>query len=63
MKAGDTVKKGDLLLEVDLDKVKAAGYDTITPMLICNTDDYAAVNGLDGKDVQAGDDVIVITEK
>lgn len=31
-------------------------------MLICNTDDYAAVNGLDGKDVQAGDDVIIITE-
>lgn len=63
VKAGDTVKKGDLLLEVDLDKVKAAGYDTITLMLICNTDDYAAVNGLDGKDVQAGDDVIIITEK
>ena len=63
VKAGDTVKKGDLLLEVDLDKVKAAGYDTITPMLICNTDDYAAVSGLDGKDVQAGDDVIIITEK
>ena len=63
VKAGDTVKKGDLLLEVDLDKVKAAGYDTITRMLICNTDDYAAVNGLDGKDVQAGDDVIIITEK
>ena len=57
------VKKGDLLLEVNLDKVKAAGYDTITPVLICNTDDYAAVNGLDGKDVQAGDDVIIITEK
>ena len=27
VKAGDKVKKGDLLLEVDLDKVKAAGYD------------------------------------
>ncbi len=61
--AGDTVKKGDLLLEVDLDKVKEAGYDTITPMLICNTDEYAAVNGLDGKEVKPGDDVIVITVK
>lgn len=61
--AGDTVKKGDLLLEVDLDKVKEAGYDTITPMLICNTDEYAAVNGLDGKEVKPGDDVIAITVK
>lgn len=62
VKAGDKVEKGDLILEVDLDKVKAAGYDTITPMLICNTDDYAEVAGLSGKDVEAGDDVIVITE-
>lgn len=60
VQAGDKVKKGDLLLEVDLEKVKAAGYDTITPMLICNTDDYASVEGLSGKDVQPGDDVIKI---
>lgn len=61
VQAGDKVKKGDLLLEVDLEKVKAAGYDTITPMLICNTDDYASVEGLSGKGVQPGDDVIKIT--
>ncbi len=61
VQAGDKVKKGDLLLEVDLEKVKAAGYDTITPMLICNTDDYASVEGLSGKDVEPGDDVIKIT--
>ncbi len=63
VQAGDKVKKGDLLLEVDLEKVKAAGYDTITPMLICNTDDYASVEGLSGKDVQPGDDVIKITHQ
>lgn len=63
VQAGDYVKKGTLLLEVDLEKVKAAGYDIITPMLICNTDDYASVDGLAGKDVQPGDDVIVIREK
>lgn len=61
VQAGDKVKKGDLLLEVDLEKVKAAGYDTTTPMLICNTDDYASVEGLSGKDVEPGDDVIKIT--
>lgn len=61
VQAGDKVKKGDLLLDIDLEKVKAAGYDTITPMLICNTDDYASVEGLSGKDVEPGDDVIKIT--
>lgn len=60
---GDTVKKGDLLITVDLDKVKAEGYDVITPMIICNTDDYEAVEALTGKTVAPGDDVLEITEK
>lgn len=60
VKVGERVKKGDLLLEVDLDKVKAAGYDIITPVLVCNTDDFASVEGLYGKDVVPGDDVIAI---
>ena len=42
VKSGDHVKKGDLLLELDLEKVKAAGYDTITPMIVCNTPDYGS---------------------
>lgn len=61
--AGDKVKKGDLLLTVDLEKVKAAGYDIITPMLICNTADYASVEGIFGKEVSAGDEILKIEEK
>ena len=60
--SGDAVKKGDLILEIDLEKVKAAGYDTSTLVVICNTDDYGDVRGLDNKEVQPGDDVIVITK-
>ena len=63
VKAGDTVKKGDLLLTVDLEKVKAAGYDTITPMLICNTDNFSEVKGLIGKDVAPGEDILELEEK
>lgn len=40
VKVGDTVKKGDLLLTFDIDKIKAAGYDLITPIVITNTNDY-----------------------
>ena len=61
VKAGDHVKKGDLLLEVDLEKVKAAGYDTITPVLVCNTPDYASVEGIQADAVNAGDDLIIIS--
>lgn len=59
---GDSVKKGDLLITVDLDAVKEAGYDVITPIVICNTDDYASVEALAGKEVVAGDDVLKITK-
>ena len=61
VKAGDHVKKGDLLLEVDLEKVKAAGYDTITPVLVCNTPDYASVEGIQADAVNAGDDLIIVS--
>ncbi len=60
VKAGDQVKKGQLLLEVDLEKVKAAGYDTVTQMLVCNTPDYTSVEGITGSDVDPGDDAVVI---
>lgn len=62
VKAGDQVKAGDLLISFDIDQVKAAGYDVITPVLICNTDDYAAVEGVTGSDVAPGDTIIKITK-
>ena len=55
---GDKVKKGQLLIEVDLEAVKAAGLPTITPMLICNTDDYPTFNTFVGKNV-TNDDVVI----
>ena len=56
--SGDKVKKGQLLMEVDLDAVKAAGLPIITPMLICNTDEYPTFNTIVGKNV-TNDDVVV----
>ena len=59
---GDKVKKGQLLIEVDLEAVKAAGLPTITPMLICNTDDYPTFNTIVGKDVTNEDVVIELAK-
>lgn len=56
--AGQKVKKGTLLIEVDLAAVKAAGLDPITPMVICNTDDYSVFETEVTRDVIAGDAVI-----
>lgn len=57
-KAGDSVKKGDLLLEFDVDAIREKGYDTISPVIVCNTDDYDDVVCITGKQVEAGDTVI-----
>lgn len=62
VKEGDIVKKGDLLLNVALDKLIADGYDTITPMLVCNSADYASVKGIIDQNVNAGDDVLTLKE-
>ena len=59
---GDKVKKGQLMIEVDLEAVKAAGLNTITPMLICNTDDYGTFNTFVGKNVTNGDVVIELAK-
>ena len=55
---GDKVKKGQLLMEVDLEAVKAAGLPTITPVVICNTDDYPTFNTFVGKAV-TNEDVVI----
>ena len=55
---GDKVKKGQLLLEADLEAIKAAGLPTITPVLVCNTDDFPTFKTHTGKDVSNDDAVI-----
>lgn len=37
---GDRVKAGDLLLEFDIEQIKAAGYHTVTPIIVTNSADY-----------------------
>ena len=59
---GDKVKKGQLLMEADLEAIDVAGLNTITPMLICNTDDYPTFKTFVGKDV-TNDDVVIEVAK
>ena len=58
VKNGETVKKGQLLMEADLEMIKAAGLPTITPVVICNTDDYTKFTTNVDKDVTNADVVI-----
>ena len=60
VKTGQKVKKGDLLISFDLDAIKAAGYLCTTPMIVCNTDDYAAVKTLAAGTVAPGQDLLQV---
>lgn len=51
VKTGDVVKQGDLLVEFDYQSIEAAGYDTITPIIITNSDDYIDVLPVAGDSV------------
>lgn len=59
---GDKVKKGQLLIEVDLKAVEAAGLKTITPMVVCNTDNYPTFQTKVDRDVTNADVVIQLAK-
>ncbi len=59
---GDKVKKGDLLIEFDLEAIKAAGFNTITPMLVCNSADYSTFKTNVNKPVTNSDVVIELSK-
>ena len=59
---GDKVKEGQLLIEADLEAIKAAGLPTITPMVICNSDNYPTFNTFTGDFVTPADVVISLAK-
>lgn len=43
VKQGDQVKVGDLLVEFDIEKIKEAGYEIATPIIITNSTNYKEI--------------------
>ena len=52
---GDKVRKGQPLIRFELEAIKAEGYPVTTPLIVCNTDDYAAVEAKASGTVKQGD--------
>ena len=62
-KAGDKVKAGDLVAEVDLEYLKEKEINPITPVLICSDTEGKELQYIEG-DVKAGEsEVLVLAEK
>ena len=60
--AGDHVNKGQLLISFDMDKIKDAGYDMTTPLIVTNSDDYKDVKILQEGSVTPSDKVLEIVK-
>ena len=53
-----TVVEADHLLEADMEEISNAGYDTVTPMIICNSSDFSEITCKTEGMVEAGEEVM-----
>ena len=62
VKEGDKIKKGDLMLEFDIDEIKKAGYALTTPIIVTNTDEFLDVIEIDKENIEFGEKLITIVK-
>ena len=62
IKEGQEVKAGDLMLEFDIEAIKAAGLEIISPVVVCNTPDYKEVKVEAGKHVKVLDEAMTLVK-
>ena len=58
---GDKVTKGQLLITFDREAIAAEGFDTITPIVICNSDQFSDIS-IHAGPVNPGDVLITLTK-
>lgn len=62
VKNGDKVKAGDLLVDFDIKAIQEEGYDTITPVLVTNPDNYSNILTLIDREVNEKEEFIKATK-
>ncbi|WP_010281409.1 glucose PTS transporter subunit IIA [Bacillus timonensis] len=61
VKQGDKVKRGDLLITFDLQQIKAAGYETTSPIVITNSEKYLDVKAFETNIVNTSEDLLKLS--
>ena len=62
VKDGDRVSKGDLLIEFDIEAIRGAGFDVVTPVIVTNSTDYRDVKMVDSGTVAVGDQLLELVK-
>lgn len=60
IKQGDKVKKGQHLLDFNIEEIKNAGYSVVTPVVITNTANYLEVVETEEQNVDRGNSLITV---
>lgn len=60
---GDSVKRGDVLIEFDRDAIRSEGYDITAPILICNSVEYSSIKGNVGDTVSELERLLTARER
>ncbi|REJ13019.1 MAG: PTS beta-glucoside transporter subunit IIABC, partial [Bacillaceae bacterium] len=60
VKQGDRVKVGDLLIEFDIDKIKKAGYQVVTPVIVTNITNYKEIIPVTKETVMQSETVLTL---
>lgn len=55
---GESVKKGQLLLEFDIEKIQAEGYEVTTPVIVANSDEFSEIVTVANKEVSHGEGLL-----
>lgn len=63
VKDGEKIKRGQLLMEYDLPMLKEKGYDTVTPVIVTNSDDFKEITVLSVKEEVTKKDKILLVKK
>ena len=58
VKNGDRVKRGEKLLEFDIESIKEEGYRIVTPVIITNSFEYGDVEVSENKPINVGDEIM-----
>ena len=61
VQAGQSIKKGDLLMEADLNAIQSAGKEIITPIIITNSHDFSDIKSLASGQISIGQDIIELS--
>lgn len=62
VKVGQSVEKGQELLTMDLNEIRAAGHPTTIIMAVTNSDDFASVEAIDSGRVKSGEAVLQVSK-